>query len=453
MKSTKYLKNTAVLFFIIPLIIPLIMSMAAFGAANDLDDAYKHLKAKDYKKAIGLFEAHLEKKPGDARIHLETGYVYLKIKNDEKALGHFLKHLELTEAKPKVKLEVAYLYLRLKNNVKAERFFRSYLESEPGNLDVSAELAFLLLKLDKKQEAIRRMKEILTRDPGRETIRLNLAYLLMSSDSSDSSGSSDKDEAYRHFKILSGSKDREIKEKADAELKYRPRAFGYMFEGILYHSFRFDINVLSLNARVYYRRFPLRFLEPYLFMQMSTDAESSLNPFPTIYSEQAVFFGAGLQWYPYKRNIRVYAQYGYIKKFLEVPGWESKKYTFSYGIDSFFRVPLGNGWGLELNNSLGFHSRFDDDWLFYGKEIIYNTYTPGNAGIFRPYAGVVGRWDSKNYFYNNNLELIAGLRWTLSTNFTWYAFAEYSYGNYFKNTFYGKDYHELIVGVIVGIYK
>lgn len=414
------------------------------GAENKLDKAYQLLKAGDYEAAVKLFESHLEANPNDARIHLEAAYTYIKMKKDHDALLHLIKHMELVPATPEVLLETAYACLRTKKLNKAESYFSRYLEVKPRRFDIHADLAFLLLKNSKRQEAIQRMIFILENEPGQETIRLNLAFLLLEKQPK---------EAYRHFHMLVQSKNPETRRQAQTVLDNKPSDIGYFIYAILYHSFRFDIDVLDVRTRVYLKNSFIAPVEPYLFLSLSTDAESTVNPFPTIYSEQAAIVGAGLQWYFIKRNARLFIEYGYRTKFLKLPYLEDKKGSLSFGMESYFHVPLDTHWGLELNNVLVYHSRFDNDLLFEGREIISRKYSAGKYGYFKPYAGIMARWDTKKYFYNNNYELLVGISWSWRKDFTYFLFCEYRRGDYMKDTAYGRHYDELLAGIVVGIYR
>jgi Flp pilus assembly protein TadD len=434
--KTVHIINIVVVFFI--------LTSALTGREEALQQAYDHLAAGEYDKAIVGFETYLAGHPGNARIHLELAYTFLKVKNDDRALDYFLKYLALEPNDLKVRLEAAYVYRRNNRLEKAELQFLAYLKINPRNLDVQADLAYLYITMGETRKAALRMEYILAIDPGRENIRLELAYLLLRENPS---------RARIHFRILSRSKKKEMRRHAQKkETDYKPSKYGYMLYGALYHSFRFDINVLDVLARVYYKSLPLK-LEPYIFAQMSTDAESTINPFPTIYSEQAAIFGAGLQRYLFRRHVRLFVQYGYRAKLLKIPGYPDRKYSFSYGVESFFSAPLGKSVGLDLYNVLVYHSRFDNDYLFEGKETVYKLFETRKAGVFKPYAGVLLRWDSKKYFYNNSYEWVVGIRWTTSRRFTYFLFCEYKRGDYTKETVYGRHYDELLIGLVVGIYK
>lgn len=389
---------------------------SALLAEDILQRAYTHLSKQEYMPAISLFEEYLQANPGASRIHLEVAYVYLKISDDPHAETHFLRYLELTPEPPTPPKEY---------------------------LDVQAELAFLYTRGTAKTKAIKYLHYILKYDSSREELRLNLAYLLLETNSK---------EAYSHFHILARSADARIREKARQQLRFEPKPFGYMAYLAAYYSNRFEIDVLNLKGRVYYKGSLFHPIEPYLFLNLNVDNESNVRVYPMLYSEQAMIAGAGVQWYPYKRNIRLFIQYGLRKQFLQHPDIPKKKDSLSFGAESFFFVPLSDNkkTGLEMNNVFLYYSHFNQDFLFEGKEVLSQKIVAPVHITF--YMGVLYRWDSKKYFYNNNLESVFGVRCSLSRNYTYFLYGEYVHGSYMKDTVYGHTYNEFTAGLVIGLY-
>ncbi|HWZ32189.1 MAG TPA: tetratricopeptide repeat protein [Bryobacteraceae bacterium] len=109
----------------------LLAAIATYGQTS-LDDAYSALRAKNYDRAIALFEQAAVAAPERASIRKDLAYTLLKIGESEAARDQFAEAMKIEPGDDHVALEYAFLCYETKQQAIARRIFERIAKA--GNL-------------------------------------------------------------------------------------------------------------------------------------------------------------------------------------------------------------------------------------------------------------------------------------------------------------------------------
>ena len=140
--------------------------------AEELDEAYKALRARDYGRAISLFERALEASPQRTSLRKDLAYTFLKTGETIAAREQFREAMRLDGADVEAALEFAFLAYETKQEQEARRVFDRIRKT--GN--TTAEQAFM--NIDRPlREGIVRWTQALAQSPDNFSAHQELAKL------------------------------------------------------------------------------------------------------------------------------------------------------------------------------------------------------------------------------------------------------------------------------------
>ena len=141
-------------------------------AAEGLDEAYQALRAREYGRAISLFERAVEVSPQRTSLRKDLAYTLLKIGEPVAARDQFREVMRIDPADVNAALEFAFLAFETKQEQEARRVFDSIRKT--GN--ATAEQAFQ--NIDRPlQEGIARWTQALAQSPDNFSAHQELARL------------------------------------------------------------------------------------------------------------------------------------------------------------------------------------------------------------------------------------------------------------------------------------
>ena len=112
-------------------------------AYKTLSQAYEHLRAKDYDKAIVSFEKAIEAAPTRPSVRKDLAYMLLKAGETEAARDQFGEAVRLDQNDTHVALECAFLCYETKKQAEARRIFDRIRRAGDPASRATAERAFL----------------------------------------------------------------------------------------------------------------------------------------------------------------------------------------------------------------------------------------------------------------------------------------------------------------------
>jgi len=141
-----------------------VSALAQTPGEAELNAAYQALNAKDYDRAISLFEKGLQAQPQNAKAHKDLAYTLLKTGENAEARDEFERALQLDAKDETAALEFAFLAYETKKPIEARRMFDKLRHSANANTRATAEQAFQ--NIDKPlADGIARWQEALRREP------------------------------------------------------------------------------------------------------------------------------------------------------------------------------------------------------------------------------------------------------------------------------------------------
>jgi tetratricopeptide (TPR) repeat protein len=150
-------------FVILLLFVPALIS-AQIPGDSDLNDGYKHLKAKNYDEAVASFRKGLALHPANAKAHKDLAYTLLKTGDNAEARDEFEHALKLDPKDDVAALEFAFLAYETKKPIEARHVFDRLRHSLNPATAKTAEQAFQ--NIDQPLAAgIARWQEALSRVP------------------------------------------------------------------------------------------------------------------------------------------------------------------------------------------------------------------------------------------------------------------------------------------------
>src|SRR5438045_3381262 len=108
---------------------------AAQSGNGPLEQAYTHLRAKDYSAAIASFREALTTTPARPDIHKDLAYTLLKIGETETARDEFAEAMRMDPSDDHVALEYAFLCYETKQPAEARRVFDRLRTAASGKAD------------------------------------------------------------------------------------------------------------------------------------------------------------------------------------------------------------------------------------------------------------------------------------------------------------------------------
>src|SRR5713226_6902271 len=153
-------------------------------AYNTLSQAYEHLRAKDYDKAIVSFEKAIEAAPARPSVRKDLAYTLLKAGETEAARDQFGEAVRLDQNDTHVALEYAFLCYETKKQVEARRIFDRIRKTGDPASRATAEQAFQNIDTPLRV-GIERWKKALELNPGNFSAHHELAELAEQRDELD----------------------------------------------------------------------------------------------------------------------------------------------------------------------------------------------------------------------------------------------------------------------------
>ena len=145
-------------------------------AYTTLSQAYEHLRAKDYDKAIASFEKAIEAAPTRPSVRKDLAYTLLKVGETEAARDQFGEAVRLDQNDTHVALEYAFLCFETKKQAEARRIFDRIRRTGDPASRATAEHAFLNIDTPLRL-GIERWTKALELNPGNFSAHYELAQL------------------------------------------------------------------------------------------------------------------------------------------------------------------------------------------------------------------------------------------------------------------------------------
>ncbi len=145
-------------------------------AYNTLSQAYEHLRAKDYDKAIASFEKAIEAAPARPSIRKDLAYTLLKAGETDAARDQFGEAVRLDPNDTHVALEYAFLCYETKKQAESRRIFDRIRKTGDPASRATAERAFLNIDTPLRL-GIDRWTKALELNPGNFSAHYELAQL------------------------------------------------------------------------------------------------------------------------------------------------------------------------------------------------------------------------------------------------------------------------------------
>ena len=122
-------------------------------------------KAKNYRKAIPIFEKAIKKKEDAPQAYYNLGLTYLKLNELDLARDNFIKVLEFTPDDTDAIQNLGMIELQKGNFIEALSFFQKALENANEDADCLFNTGYTLSKLQKDDEAIENIEKAMTISP------------------------------------------------------------------------------------------------------------------------------------------------------------------------------------------------------------------------------------------------------------------------------------------------
>src|SRR5713101_7065234 len=145
-------------------------------AYKTLSQAYEHLRAKDYDKAIVSFEKAIEAAPTRPSVRKDLAYTLLKAGETEAARDQFGEAVRLDQNDTHIALEYAFLCYETKKQAEARRIFDRIRRTGDPASRATAERAFLNVDTPLRL-GIERWTKALELNPGNFSAHYELAQL------------------------------------------------------------------------------------------------------------------------------------------------------------------------------------------------------------------------------------------------------------------------------------
>ncbi len=156
------------------------------GTFQDLyNEALAEYKAKNYKKAIPIFEKAIKKKEDAPQAYYNLGLTYFKLNELDLARDNFIKVLEFTPDDTDAIQNLGMIELQKENFIEAFSFFKKASEFAGEDADCLFNMGFTLSKLNNIDEAIESIEKAMTISPENVDFKQFYVDLLSSSPNLD----------------------------------------------------------------------------------------------------------------------------------------------------------------------------------------------------------------------------------------------------------------------------
>ena len=415
----------------------------------ELELVYIRIRLKRWKEAVVLLDTLLEDDPSDMRLRMERGYARLALGEraaaaDEFALvaretGQFqaqakeaLKSLS-ADATPEGRaarcdalLNEGYDLLRRGEKAAARDKFRQALIEAPGRTEILKQLGYMSLADGDMVDAVKDLEGARLLAPFDYETALELGYIY--------DGLHDEAGAEKSFAAALPSDDPKIRAAAAASLsnirgKKDPLYFDVYASP--YDSTRFSDAIAYFEASAGYKPNPAGSFSFYLGTRYTQDSRSRSGAVPEIYSDNYASLEPGIRFQPAGFNANLTAEWGLSFNLLR-----SADHPDATEFDGRVVLADYHYWEgprrlfADAGGSAGFYSRYRDNVIGYlqlrGGDKVWDDH----SSQLSLYAPMNVYTDTNHDFYNNAVEIGAGLEFQPWTRVNLKLRAEYLHGTY-----------------------
>ncbi len=129
------------------------------------NEALAEYKAKNYKKAIPIFEKAIKKREDAPQAYYNLGLTYFKLNELDLARDNFIKVLDFTPDDTDAIQNLGMVELQKENFIEALSFFKKAAESTNEDAECLFNIGYTLSKLGKDDEAIENIEKAMTINP------------------------------------------------------------------------------------------------------------------------------------------------------------------------------------------------------------------------------------------------------------------------------------------------
>lgn len=411
--------------------------------------AYLQLRRRRWPEAVALLGSLLDENPADMRLRMELGYARLALGDraaaaDEFALaarepGEFQAQAQgalnslaaesseaAVVARSEALLNEGYADLRRADKPAAREKFLQALRSDPGRTLISKQLGYMSIADGDKAAAASRFEGVRRLAPDDHQTALELGYLYESLH--------DEAAAEKSFAAALPSPDPSIRAAARDSLdavRGRGDPLYADVDAAAYGTSRFANKIVSIDARAGWKPDPAGPLAVYFAARYTQDSRSRGGEAPEIYSDDAVSFAPGLRFQPKGWNASLSAEWGGTVNLLRSRERPDKTQADGRAVLAGYRYWRGpRRTFADAGFNIGYYSRYRDNVI--GQLLL-------RAGVkawdnrssqLTLYAPLSALKDANRDFYNNIVELGAGLEVQPSTKRNLKVRAEYLRGAY-----------------------
>ena len=166
----------------------IVMFFFARDEANFQDlynEALAEYKAKNYKKAIPIFEKAIAKKDDAPQAYYNLGLTYFKLNELDLARDNFIKVLDFTPDDTDAIQNLGMIELQKENFLEAMSFFKKASEIVPEDAECLFNIGYTQSKLKQEDEAMESIEKAMTINPDNVDFKQFYVDLLSSSPNLD----------------------------------------------------------------------------------------------------------------------------------------------------------------------------------------------------------------------------------------------------------------------------
>jgi tetratricopeptide (TPR) repeat protein len=150
----------------------------AFAQQDLVAEGAKALDAKQYDRAVELFEKALAADPKDINAHFDLAVTLSQMEKDDQAIPHYKAVLELNPDIYEAKINMALSLIRAKRAGESIPYLQSAVAQRPAEFDPVLQLADALVSVDRFAEAQAAYEKALTLQPDSAAAESGLGHSL-----------------------------------------------------------------------------------------------------------------------------------------------------------------------------------------------------------------------------------------------------------------------------------
>jgi tetratricopeptide (TPR) repeat protein len=377
----------------------------------------------------------IRKLKGTSYIFLLSTLLFLSI-----YIGHYPAAAQVSADSLTILLDEAYAMMTT-NLDRAEQLFEQAVKISPNDFVLHRQLGYLYSEHNKHEQALKEFEQAEAIQPS-DTIKLQMAFIHLSM--------GNEDEAVTLLRVLGDSPDQYIRKGAEVQLaaisssstvtsSEEPSKWFSRIYAAPYYDTRWQTTFYYADAEHGYFFDRNKMFFSYGFLSLSADAKSKLVEIPKIFSDNAIVGGVGLGVKPFI-GLEVRGQVGVAYDIVpDSSGADRVHPDFRalaiYGNGIYPNFEFHNNLKvtfeplIDVYSSVGYYSRYKNVIGYLqcraGTRVFEMSYTAADLYVRSMYVK-----DSEREFYNNLIDIGAGIRILPFYKWDMYIMAEYYRGVY-----------------------